>query len=178
MDPLSMHAYRWDYGVRFEKGDFRLPGCDPKRTYRVFFIQTELHLAAVVDLQPSAKLAEVRLEPTAGVRGKLVQADGTPAKGGWAAARLATTKDDGKLDPQSFDWADRTMGFDMLIQGFAGPPKPNDGDRFLVENLIPGTQLYIETSAGGVVVRRAVILKPGEVKDLGTLKLPPVGEKP
>jgi hypothetical protein len=27
-------------------------------------------------------------------------------------------------------------------------------------------------------VRRPVILKPGEVKDLGTLKLPKAGEKP
>jgi hypothetical protein len=64
------------------------------------------------------------------------------------------------------------MGFDMLIQGFAGPPKPNDGDSFLVENLIPGTQLYVEASADKQVVRQPVILKSGEVKDLGTLKLP------
>jgi hypothetical protein len=70
------------------------------------------------------------------------------------------------------------MGFDMLIQGFAGPPKPNDGDRFLVENLIPGTPLSIEASAGGRVVRRPVVLEPGEVKDLGTLQLPRAGEKP
>jgi RNA polymerase sigma factor (sigma-70 family) len=183
MDPLSMHAYRWDYGVPVEKGLFRMSGCDADRAYRVFFIQPELHLGAVVELRAGAKPAEVRLEPTASVRGRLVHSDGSSAKAGWAAARLATTKDDGKLDPKSpgleaFDWADRTMGFDMLIQGFAGPPKPNDGDRFLVEDLIPSAQLYIEASAGGLVVRRPVILKPGEVKDLGTLKLLKPGEKP
>jgi RNA polymerase sigma factor (sigma-70 family) len=183
MDPLSMHAHRWDYGVPFEKGLFRMPGCDPEQTYRIFFIQSELHLGAVVDLKPGAKATEVRLEPTASVSGKLAQPDGSPAKGGWAAVRLATTKDDGKLDPnspglESFDWADRTMGFDMLIQGFAGPPKPNDGDSFLVENLIPGTQLYIEASADKQVVRQPVILKSGEVKDLGTLKLPKAEGKP
>jgi RNA polymerase sigma factor (sigma-70 family) len=183
MDPLSMHAYRWDYGVPLEKGLFRMPGCDPGRTYRVFFIQSELHLGAAVDLKPGARPAEVRLEPTAGIRGKLAHPDGSPAKDGWAAARLATTKDDGKLDPKApglegFDWGDRTMGFDMLIQGFAGPPKPNDGDRFLVENLIPGAQLYIEVGADGQVVRVPVVLKAGEVKDLGTLKLPKAREKP
>jgi hypothetical protein len=70
------------------------------------------------------------------------------------------------------------MGFDLLIQGYGGPPKPNDGDHFLVEDLIPGTQLYVEASAGGQVVRRPVVLKPGEVKDLGTLKLAGPGRKP
>jgi RNA polymerase sigma factor (sigma-70 family) len=178
MGSLSVHAFRWDYGVRFEKGLFRMQGCDPDRTYHVVFLQPELHLGAAVDLKPGGKPAEVRLEPTAGVRGQLAHADGSPAKDGWAAARLATTKDNGKLDPASFEWGDRTMGFDMLTQGYAGPPKPNDGDRFLVENLIPGTQLYVEASAGGQIVRRPVVLKPGEVKDLGTLKLPRKGEKP
>jgi RNA polymerase sigma factor (sigma-70 family) len=183
MGPLSVHSFRWDYGVRFEKGFFRMSGCDAGRSYRVVFFQPELHLAAAVDLKPHAKSAEVRLEPTASVRGKLAHADGSPAKGGWATARLATTKE-GKLDPkgrgldEQIDWGDRTMGYDMLIQGFAGPPKPNDGDRFLMENLIPGTQLYIEASASGLVVRRPVMLKPGEVKDLGTLKLPKTRENP
>jgi RNA polymerase sigma factor (sigma-70 family) len=182
MDPLSMHSYRWDYGVPFDKGLFRMPGCDPDRTYRVFFLQPELHLGAAVDLKPGAKAAEVRLEPTAGVRGKLVYPDGSAAKDGWAAVRLATTKDAGKLDPNApgldgFDYGDRTMGFDML-RGSASPPKPNDGDSFLVEDLIPGAQLYIESSAGGLVVRRPVVLKPGEVKDLGALQLPKAGEKP
>jgi hypothetical protein len=181
--PLSVHSFRWDYGVRFEKDLFRMSGCDAGRTYRVFFIQPELHLAAAVDLKPGAKPTEVHLEPTASVRGKLAHADGSPAKGGWAAARLVTTKE-GKLDPKArgldeqIDWGDRTMGYDMLIQGFAGPPKPNDGDRILVEDLIAGTQLYIEASASGLVVRLPVMLKPGEVKDLGTLQLPTTRENP
>ena len=74
-------------------------------------------------------------------------------------------------------WGDRTMSFDML-RGSASPPKPNDGDSFLLEDLIPGAQLYVEASAGGLVVRRPVVLKPGEVKDLGALQLPRAGEKP
>ncbi len=65
----------------------------------------------------------------------------------------------------------------MLIEGFGGAPKRNDGDSFLVENLIPGAQLYVEAAAGRAIVRQPVILKPGEVKDLGTLKLPAPAEK-
>jgi RNA polymerase sigma factor (sigma-70 family) len=184
MDPLSVHAYRWDYPVRREKGLFRMPGCDPDRTYRVFFLQPELRLGAAVDLKPGTRPAEVRLEPTAGVRGRLAHADGSPAKGGSAAARLATTQDGDKLDPnatsldEQIDWGDRTLGCDVMINGFGSGPTPNDSDRFRVENLIPGTQLFLEVSAGGQVVRRPVILKPGELKDLGTIRLPKPGTKP
>jgi hypothetical protein len=181
MGPLAVHMFRWDYGwpVDVEKRPFRTSGCDPDRTYRAFFVQPELHLAAAVDLKPGARPAEVRLEPTASVRGKLTHADGSPAEGGWAVARLATIKDgEGvKLDPnpaafeQQIDWADRTMDLNRLMQGTEGVGRnPNDGDKFQVENLIPGTPLYIEVGAGEQVVRVPVVLKAGEVKDLGTLK--------
>jgi hypothetical protein len=191
MGPLSVHMFRWDYGWRVdvEKSLFRMTGCDPGRTYRVFFLQPELHLAAALDLKPSARPAEVRLEPTATARGKLAQADGSPAKGGWTVVRLGTIRDgDGAtLNPngtpegfeQQVDWADRTMDLNWLIQGTQGVvPKPNDGDTFVVENLIPGTPLYIEPAAGGQFVRRPVVLKAGEVKDLGTLRLPKARAKP
>jgi RNA polymerase sigma factor (sigma-70 family) len=189
MGPLSVHMYRWDYGwpVDGEKSSFRMSGCDPDRTYRVFFVQPELHLAAAVDLRAGARPAEVRLEPTASVRGQLARADGSPAKGGWAVPLLATIKDgDGvKLDPkllsfeQQIDWADRTMDLNRLIQGTPGVGRnPNDGDKFQVENLIPGAQLYIEVGADRQIVRVPVVLKAGEMKDLGTLKLPAAREKP
>lgn len=40
-----------------------------------------------------------------------------------------------------------------------------------MEDLIPGTPLYIVGAAGQFAVRTPVNLKPGEVKDLGTLTL-------
>jgi hypothetical protein len=189
MGPPAVHMFRWDFGwpVDVEKSPFRMSGCDPGRTYRVFFVQPELHLAAAVDLKPGSGPAEVRLEPTASVRGKLAHADGSPAKGGWAVPRLATIKDgDGvKLDPnpasfeQQIDWGDRTMDLNRLIQGTEGVGRnPNDGDKFQVENLIPGNPLYIEVGAGEQVVRVPVVLKAGEVKDLGTIQLPKPGTKP
>jgi RNA polymerase sigma factor (sigma-70 family) len=181
MGPLSVHSFRWDYGWRIESGLFRMSGCDPGRTYRVFFLQPELHQAAAVDLKLGARPAEVRLEPTASVRGKLAHADGSQARGGWAGARLPTIKGvklDANAAPDAFeqqvDWADRTMDLNKLIHGMDTPPKPNDGDRFVVENLIPGTRLYIEVSADGKLVRVPVVLEAGEAKDLGTVKLPRV----
>jgi RNA polymerase sigma factor (sigma-70 family) len=189
MGPLAVHMFRWDFGwpVGVEKSLFRMSGCDPGRTYRVFFVQPELHLAAAVDLKPGARPAEVRLGPTGTVRGKLAHADGSPAQGGWAVPRLATIKDGvgAKLDPnpasfeQQIDWADRTIDLNWLIRGTQGVGQnPNDGDKFQVGNLIPGAQLYIEVGVERQVVRVPVVLKAGEVKDLGTLKLPKGREKP
>jgi hypothetical protein len=71
------------------------------------------------------------------------------------------------------------MDLNRLIQGTEGVGRnPNDGDKFQVENLIPGTQLYIEVGTGEQVVRVPVVLKAGEVKDLGTIQLPKPGTKP
>ena len=189
MGGLAVHMFRWDYGLPFEKGLFRMSGCAPDRTYRVFFIQPVLHLGAAVDLKPGAEPAVVRLEPTASVRGKLAHPDGSPAKDGWAVPLLATIKDgEGvKLNPnpasfeQLIDWGDRTMDHNKLFQETLGIGRnPNDGVKFQMENLIPGTQLYIEVGLDlqKQFVRVPVVLKAGEVKDLGTLKLPKAREKP
>lgn len=88
---------RFDTSVRFDKGIFRMPGSDPSQTYRVFFVQPELHLGAVAELKYDGKPAEVRLEPTATVRGKLANSDGSPATSYQAYALLQLTKDLGKL---------------------------------------------------------------------------------
>ena len=67
-----------------QKGVFRLPGADPAKTYRVFFIQHDRQLGAVVDLKPdsdSKQPVEVKLQPTAKVHGTVVNDNGTPAQG-------------------------------------------------------------------------------------------------
>ncbi len=162
---------RWQTSQRFEKGLFRLPGADPDRTYRIFFIQPELHLGAVADLKYDGKPAEVRLEPTASVHGKLVGADGAPARRYQVSALLLMTKEEGKLS--RFDWfsGDRLVIYGNITQTFAGPPRNGDGS-FRLDNLIAGTRMYIVGAATNqTVVRTPVTLKPGENKDLGTLKL-------
>jgi hypothetical protein len=162
---------RWDQSFRFEKGVFQMRGCDPDRTYRVFFMQPELHLGAAVDLKHGAGPAEVRLEPTAAVRGKVVGRGDSPDPRAQVRARLLTTKEEGKLEP--FDWfstSDRIIHYSDLTHGAWDAGKPDAEGRFRLENLIPGTQLYIEAGAGPLVARRPVILGPGEVKEIGTLK--------
>ncbi len=162
---------RWQTSQRFEKGLFRLTGADPEQTYRVFFIHPELHLGAVADLKYDGKPAEVRLEPTASVRGKLVGADGAPARGYQVSALLLMTKEEGKLSHRDWFSGDRLVIYENLTQAFVRPPQNGDGS-FRVDDLIPGARMYIVGAATDqTVVRTPVTLKPGEVRDLGTLKL-------
>jgi RNA polymerase sigma factor (sigma-70 family) len=162
---------RWPNSKRFEKGLFRLTGADPGQTYRVFFIQPDMHLGAVADLKYDGKPAEVRLEPAASVRGKLVDKDGAPAKGYQAYALLLLTKEEGKLSRSDWFSSDRLVIYSNITQDFADRTRNADGS-FLVDNLIPGAQMYLVGAANNqTVVRTPITLKPGEVKDLGTLVL-------
>ena len=161
---------RWQQSERYEQGLFVLPGADPEQTYRVFFVNPELHLGAVADLKFDGKPAEVRLEPTASVRGKLLNEDSSIPKNYQVHALLLLTKEEGKLE--RFDWfsGDRIVIYANVTQSMVWP-KPNADGSFVVDNLIPRTQLYIAGGAGQSVSRTPVVLQPGEVKDLGTLKL-------
>ncbi len=162
---------RWPGSRRFEKGLFRMTGADPDQTYRVFLIQPDLHLGAVADLKADGQPAEVRLEPTASVRGKVVGVDGTPLRGYQVYPLLLMTREEGK--PGRTDWFnnDRLVIYGNILQSFARPPENGDGS-FRLDDLIPGARLYIVGSARDqTVVRTPVMLKPGEVKDLGTLTL-------
>ena len=161
---------RWGVSLRFEKGLFRLTGCDPNETYRIFFINPKLHLGAVADLKFTGKPIEVRLQPTASARGKVVKPDGTAVSMA-PTAMVLVAKEEGKLDRMQWYSQDRIAIYDNLTQEFGPHPKANADGTFLVENLIPGAQHYIVGGADRLVVRQPVMLKPGEVKDLGILKV-------
>jgi RNA polymerase sigma factor (sigma-70 family) len=155
---------------RFDKGLFRMPGSDPKETYRIFFVQPELHLGAVADLKYDAKPAEVRLQPTAAVRGKLVDPDGSPPRSYQAYALLLLTKEEGNLTRRAWFDQDRFLIYANLTQSY-GQPKPNPDGSFEVEDLIPDTRFYIVGATRRLAVRVPVTLKPGESKEVGTLTL-------
>ena len=162
---------RWPTSQRFEKGLFRMTGADPDQTYRVFFIQPDLHLGAVADLKFDGKPAKVRLESTAGVRGKVVGADGAPPRGYQVYPLLLMTKEEGKPSRDDWFYNDRLVIYGNILQSHARPPENGDGT-FRLDDLIPGVRLYIVGAAPTqMVVRTPVMLKPGEVKDLGTLTL-------
>jgi hypothetical protein len=161
---------RWGVSLRFEKGHFRLTGCDPNETYRVFFINPKRHLGAVADLKFTGKPIEVRLQPTASARGTVVKPDDT-AVSTTLSVMILVAKDVGKKDLKDWYSQDRIVIYTNLTQEFGPQPKANADGSFHVENLIPGAQHYIFGGADRLIVRAPVMLEPGEVKDLGILKL-------
>src|SRR5207249_8595354 len=91
-------------------------GADPSQTYKVFFVQPDLHLGAVVDLKYGATPTEVRLQPTATVRGKIVTPDGQPAKDAQGYALLATANPENKLDRMDYFSGDRIIIYANMVQ--------------------------------------------------------------
>jgi hypothetical protein len=169
----------WDQGQRFADGVFRLPGADPSRTYRIYLLQYERGIGAVVDLKPDTEdqqPVEVKLEPTAKVHGKVVTSSGSPMQGGQVYPLLVIREKDGEM---SRDEVFRNTLFYSNLVGqkamlaYSEQQESNSEGEFVIDTLLPGVQLYImAASADG---RSASVplspLTSGEDRDLGTITL-------
>jgi 5-hydroxyisourate hydrolase-like protein (transthyretin family) len=168
----------WNGGQEFPDGIFRIPGTDPGRTYRVFFTQPDRRLGAVAELKVDAAAPgpiEVRLQPTATVKGKLVNPGGSEPMGIQVYPLLVLKPDLKELkDADLFDHdlvqfynavlGQRHFHFYHEFDGCNG--------EFSFEALIPGARFYVVGAGSG---REAYVpvdgLKPGEVRDLGTITM-------
>jgi beta-lactamase regulating signal transducer with metallopeptidase domain len=169
----------WNQGRSFVDGHFRLPNADPARTYRVYFIDHERGFGAVVDLkaEPQRKRPiEVKLQPTAKVRGKLVTKSGSPAQGAQANPMLVIReKKDGEMSRGEIF---RNAEFYVNIIGqkamaaFDEKIKLNPRGEFVIDTLVPGARFYLMGGAPGLEAYVPLPpLKPGEDRDLGTITL-------
>jgi hypothetical protein len=170
--------YTWNSGREFADGLFQIEGADPERTYRVFFIKPERGLGAVAELKydsANPEPIEVKLQPTATIKGKLINPDGSPSRGGQATLVLAYGREKKTLS--------RDERFDRdLVQfysNFLGQRNFHLHDRalgpqgeFTFDAVLPGAWLYVQANAAGRSANMATpILKPGEVCDLGAITL-------
>jgi beta-lactamase regulating signal transducer with metallopeptidase domain len=166
----------WNQGQPFSDGIFRLPGTDPARTYRVYLLQPERGIGAVVDLKPDPQAKqpiEVKLQPTAQVHGKVVTAGGSPMQGGQVYPLLVTRDKEGKM---SRDEVFRNTSFYSSLIGqkstlaYSEKLRSNAQGEFVIDTLLPGVKLYVMAAASD---REAAVplppLKPGEDRDLGTI---------
>ena len=90
----------WNHGHDLADGILRIPGADPEKTYRVFFVKPQDRLGAVAKLKydpghPGP--VEIKLEPTATVRGKLVNPGGSAVQGGQVMPMLIMAEDKKEL---------------------------------------------------------------------------------
>lgn len=191
------HAHTQERG-RFEKGVCRLIGCAPDRTYPAYFLEGETHLGAMVGLKSdgtSTKPLHIRLQPTGSVKGRIVHADGTPAGDRevkpfvWFGQDNDRPKGVVNVDPRTAHWPvfsamslEATRSVDSIKLpgdrgiGFSTPATSSPQGTFQCDNLIPGAVLYltVKTQSGQALTLPVEPLKPGEVRDLGDIRL----EKP
>lgn len=170
---------RWDYGQTFADGVFRLPGADPEKTYRVFFIEPDRRLGAIADLKHDpGKPAEVHLQPTASVRGSLVDPGGRPVAVAQVYPLIVLTQRGGELVPSDLlsdndtaRYYGKILGGDHML-AYSSRGQPDERGGFLLDNLIPGAQFYVVAVSGDQETSQAVsALEPGEVRDLGAIQL-------
>jgi hypothetical protein len=171
----------WVHGIGYpeqcEKGIVRLTGLDPERTYRILFINKESRLAAVAHVRadPHTKQpVEVRLQPAGTVRGKVVHADGSPAAQCSVNPYMLVTED---KDPVS-RFEDLFVTDRAIFEGnlytvkFMSRWQANAKGEFEFDGLMPGVRLILQAGASNnQLVMKEVMLKSGEVLDVGTLKL-------
>jgi len=169
----------WNSGWEFPGGEFRIPGADPEKTYRVFFSNFDRRLGVVAELKydPSGKPLEVRLQPTATIRGKLATLGGAPPpkapKGSRVDIRLIVKPERRAYVQDDLFNRDKIDYYANVIRGrYYDPPEeqPKDDGAFEFDALIPGVGYYVTGHVAGQFVMVPVWdLKPGEVRDLGTV---------
>jgi hypothetical protein len=169
----------WSHGAEVvTNGRFRLPGADPSQTYRVFFLQPDRKLGAVVDLKPDPRATrpvKVQLQPMATVRGRLVSASGLAEPSAQVYPVLVPRGKVGELSRAEI-MNEATPYFEILgeraMLAYWLKMHPNPQGEFVLDTLLPGARLYI---VAGTSQREARVpltpLKPGEERDLGTITL-------
>ncbi len=168
----------WNQGRDFSDGVFRIEGADPEKTYRVFFIKPEQRLGAVAEFKYDPRKPgpiELKLQPTATIRGKVVNPDGSPAQGGQVNPFLALGAEKEELSRNDlFDGEKLQFYTNFLGQRnfYFHKNEPGSQGEFVFEAMVPGAWFSISASSGGRVARATTpVLKPGEVHDVGTLTL-------
>ncbi len=177
----AKHMDVWNQGQPFADGVFKMPGADPSRTYRVYFLHPERKLGAVVDLNPDARgdvAAEVRLRPTAKLHGKLVTASGSPVPGGQVNPAVVTDDGFANLSRQEMLMKMQRMYYSNLLGQRAmmmywSRLRSDARGEFVIDTLIPGIPLHVHAGAAARLEAFTPVapLQPGEDRDLGTITL-------
>ncbi len=161
----------WVSPTPIHAGHFELAGADPERTYRVIFVHAERKLGAVAELKYDAKgPGVVRLQVAATAKGTMVDEKGRPLRGSQILPWIVLTRDNRELTPEDFHNESMAASYPIFTQDPLHESYPAE---FKYDNLIPGLRYYV---GSGGTYHPIPVLKPGEVRDLGTLVVKPPKE--
>jgi RNA polymerase sigma factor (sigma-70 family) len=152
--------------VAVRDGGFELRGCDPEKTYPVYFLDAGNKLGASVMLSAKAagdRPTTVRLEPYGSATARFVNREGKPRAGYRPFFDLVVRPGDKDVDPVR-DFVTHT---DPLHYGGIGPAADAEG-RCTFPALIPGlTYQFL-----GDNLSKEFTVKPGTTRDLGDIVVP------
>ena len=175
----ASQIHSWSNGKELDGGNFQLPGADPDRTYRVYFLHPKLKLGKIAELKSNREedaAIEVRLEKTASVHGRLLNIDGSPVRAASAYPMIVFSDKAGELGPDGFltngvaDFYVNLMGQTHHMEYETQNGSVNDKGEFRVTTLIPGARFYLRGESGRKSVSHPIpVLSPGEDRDLGAI---------
>jgi hypothetical protein len=152
--------------VAVRDGRFELRGCDPERTYPVYFLDAKNKLGASATLSAKGAGEEaptVRLEPCGSASARFVNGEGKPKARYRPFFDLVARTGEKDVDPVR-DFVTHT---DPLHYGSVGPTADAEG-RCTFPALIPGATYQIL----GNNLSKEFTVKSGETRDLGDIVVP------
>jgi beta-lactamase regulating signal transducer with metallopeptidase domain len=184
---LGMTFVPWGSYTLLRGSSFFATGLNPDRAKRLTFIKEDRRLIACLLVRDDRELPiTVRMQPWGTVTGRIVDEHGNAfpmadVQGNSMRIAMGRTAVETNLDPELGDYFqfsafDSTTRFDPMT-GF------DTAGRFRIERLVPGQRYSAEIHRGltGISVGTAfdkLVLRPGEVRDLGAIRMKtPVGAK-
>ena len=165
----------WVSPQDFADGLFRLPGAEPGRTYRIFFLDPDREFGAVAEVVADPdrdEPIEVRLQPTATINGTVLDDGGRPIEGAQILPNIQLQDKGPDLTEQ-----DRFDSFVLNVYSmFTDEPLLQvHPAEFRYDRLIPGVRYFVTwySNEDGHSWRAVEPLEPGEVRDLGDIRAEP-----
>jgi hypothetical protein len=155
---ITGHPYDNEPPLRIAK--LRLTNLHPNRARRITLFQNDRKLIGFLLAKGDGSMADaVRMQSWGEVTGQILDSDGKPIK---AALSFGDWPDETNADP--------TLGVYTSIG-------TDDDGKFRIEKLVPGQRYSARIYTGSGQLRgmafQQLVLRPGEVKDLGQIRIKP-----
>lgn len=172
---LTYHP--WDREPRLRAATVPITGLHPDRARRITFVKPDRKLIGALLARGDGDAPyTVRLQPWATVTGRIVDAQGRP---------LGVEGPQGKSQPKatlSTGTVRESAARDDPGAGIIPDTSTDDHGRFRVERLVPGlgytAEIYLDNGRSGGRAFEGLKLAPGEVRDLGDIRIRPTAPEP
>jgi hypothetical protein len=169
--PTGLTYHPWDHEPALRAATLPLTGLHPDRARRITFVKEDRKLIGFLLARGDGDAAyTVRMQPWATVTGRIVDEQGRP---------LGVVGPPGKQRSRATLSAGTTREFaarDDPEAGIFPGASIDEHGRFHAERLVPGQSysatLYLDRGRASGPAFDGLVLAPGEVRDLGDLRLP------